>query len=102
LAPELSLNKHTGAAFLGQTLCHPRNCRGPIRATSWHTQQDFAGWLRMQKSNHLARNGLAFVCKLSIAMGDWKMLMGAFGSNPAGPFAWVGLRWCGGWRRAHL
>ena len=34
--------------------------------------------------------------------GDWKTLMGAFGSNPAGPFARVGLRWCGGWRRAHL
>jgi hypothetical protein len=24
----------------------------------------------------------------------------AFGSNPAGSVAWVGLRWCGGWRRA--
>jgi 2-polyprenyl-6-methoxyphenol hydroxylase-like FAD-dependent oxidoreductase len=26
----------------------------------------------------------------------------AFESSPAGSFAWVGLRWCGDWRRANL
>jgi hypothetical protein len=33
---------------------------------------------------------------------DWEPLKRAFGSSPAGSLAWVGLRWCGGWRRANL
>ena len=33
---------------------------------------------------------------------NWEPLRRAFGPSPAGSFAWVGLRWCGGSRRANL
>ena len=35
-----------------------------------------------QKSNHLAQNRLAFLCKPSIAVGDWKLLRRAFWIQP--------------------
>jgi hypothetical protein len=48
-----------------------------------------------QKSNHLARNRLAFLSKPSIAVRTGSHLKRAFGPSPAGSFTWVGLRWCG-------
>jgi hypothetical protein len=42
---------------------------------------------RKQKSNHLAPNGLAFRCKLSIAVWTGSRARRAFGSSPAGQFA---------------
>jgi hypothetical protein len=48
-----------------------------------------------QKSNHLARNRLAFLSKPSIAVRTGSRLKRAFGPSPAGSFTWVGLRWCG-------
>ena len=53
-----------------------------------------------QKSNHVARNGLAFLLKPSIAVVTGSRLRRAFAPCPAGSFAWVGLRWCGAKRNS--
>jgi hypothetical protein len=57
---------------------------------------------QQQKSNHLARNRLAFRSQPSTTARTGSRRGALLGQTPPGHFAWVELRWCGGRRRTNL
>src|SRR3974390_853991 len=59
---------------------------------SWRTdtQQDFTGRSRAKEQSSCSE-WTGILLQTEHCYRDWKTLMGAFGSNPAGPSAWVGL-----------